>query len=107
MESFCHGRVQAASAEELLLGKPWVMEDNVYFKIDSFVEFLKQKNFTHYSKGQIQERIKEINLGDKCSDAKSFKTTTGGWKTIRVWWVPDMKEHVEIPDVVIEEEVPF
>ena len=107
MESFCHGRVQAASAEELLLGKPWLMEDNVYFKIDSFVDFLKQKNFTHYSKGQIQERIKEINLGNKCNSVKAFKTTTGGWKSIRVWWVPDMKEHVEIPDVVIEEDVPF
>jgi hypothetical protein len=38
---------------------------------------------------------------------KNFKTTNGGWKAIRVWWVPDMKEHVDIPNVEIEEEVPF
>ena len=28
-------------------------------------------------------------------------------KTIRVWWVPEVKEDVEIPKVEFEEEVPF
>ena len=107
LESFCYGRVQAQSAEELLIGKPWIMEGLVYFKIDSFIEFLRQKGFTHYSKGQIQERIKEINNGDKCSNVRNFKTTEGKFKSIRVWWVPEVREDVEIPKVEFEEEVPF
>ena len=107
LESFCYGRVQALSAEELLVGKPWIMEGLVYFQIDSFIEFLRQKGFTYYSKGQIQERIKEINNGDKCSDPRYFKTTDGKQKSIRVWWVPEVREDVEIPKVEFEEEVPF
>ena len=107
LEAFCHGRVQAQSAEELLVGKPWIMDGFVYFKVDSFIEFLRQKGFTHYSKGQIQERIKEMNNGEKCSDGKSFKTTDGKWKTIRVWWIPEVKEEVDIPKVEFEDEVPF
>jgi len=83
------------------------MDSFVYFKIDSFIEFLRQKGFTHYSKGQIQERVKEINGGDKCSNVKAFKTTDGKWKSIRVWWVPEVREDVEIPKVEFEEEIPF
>ena len=107
LESFCYGRVQAQSAEELLIGKPWIIDGFVNFKIDSFIEFLRQKGFTHYSKGQIQERIKEINNGEKCSEVKKFKTTDGKWKSVRVWWVPEVKEEVEIPKVEFEEEPPF
>ena len=107
LESFCYGRVQAQSAEELLIGKPWIMNGFVYFKIDSLLEFFRQKGFTQYSKGQIQERIKEINHGDKCNEPRNFKTTDGKQKSIRVWWVPEVKEEVEIPNVVFEEEPPF
>ena len=107
LESFCYGRVQAHSAEELLIGKPWIMNGFVYFKIDSLLEFFRQKGFTQYSKGQIQERIKEINHGDKCNEPRNFKTTDGKQKSIRVWWVPEVKEEVEIPKVEFEEEPPF
>ena len=51
--------------------------------------------------------MKEINNGDKCSDARRFKTTDGKLKSIRVWWVPEVKEDIEIPKVEFEEEVPF
>ena len=35
LEEFCTGRVQAASPEELALGKPWTEDGLTYFRIES------------------------------------------------------------------------
>ena len=48
-----------------------------------------------------------MNMGEKCSDARRFKTTDGKLKSIRVWWIPEVKEEVDIPKVEFEDEVPF
>ena len=48
-----------------------------------------------------------MNNGERCNDPRKFKTTDGKWKTIRVWWIPEVKEEVDIPKVEFEDEVPF
>jgi len=70
--------------------------------------FLRQRKFDDYSRAQVQERLKEMNGGQEANGAKSFKTSKEKWKTIRVWWIPEFTQEVDVPDVEIEKtEVPF
>ena len=108
VEAFCTSRISAHSPEEILTGKPWTEEGLTYFKLDSLMRFLRNHKFDRYSRGQIQERIKELNGGDKSNGRVWFKTSKGDQKQMRVWWVPMFREEVEIPPANIpKEEVPF
>ena len=108
VEDYCGGRVQAASIEELSLGKPWTEDGLTFFRIESLIKFLRNAKFDTYSRGQIQERLKEMNPDGRANGVKKFKDSKGQWKTIRVWHVPEFKGQVDVPDVYIEDnEVPF
>jgi len=108
VEDYCGGRVQAASIEELSLGKPWTEDGLTFFRIESLIKFLRNAKFDTYSRGQIQERLKEMNPDGRANGVKKFKDSKGQWKTIRVWHVPEFKGQVDVPDVHIEDnEVPF
>ena len=108
LESFCNGRVQAQSAEELMLGKPWTEEGRTYFRLDSFMEFLRAKNFSAYTRGQIQERLKELNSGKSASESRRFADTKGKSKVIRVWSIPEFGMEPDIPQPDVRgEETPF
>jgi len=108
LENYCTGNVQAQSAEELLLGKPYPEEGKIFFRLEGLMNYLRNKRFDEYTRAQIQERIKEVNGGEESHGVKGFKTVKGSWKTIRVWWVPEFVGEVEIPDVYVEtSEVPF
>jgi hypothetical protein len=108
LEAFCTGRVQAQSPEELALGKPFNEDGKVFFKLESLIKYLRNQKFEAYNRGQIQERLKELNSDGAANAHKKFKTTKGEWKNFRVWWVPEFKEEVEVPSIEIrEQEVPF
>ena len=109
LETYCTGRVQAQTFEEIMLGKPYTEaeENKTYFRLESLMEFMRQKKFDVYTRAQVQERLKEINSGDS-SIVKRFKTSTGNSKTIRVWSIPEFVSEVEIEPVKIEAgEAPF
>jgi len=110
LEGYCTGRVQAVTVEELMLGKPYTdnEEQRTYFRLDSLMEFLRQKKFDSYTRAQIQERIKEMNDGTDSHGVKRFKTSGGKWKSVRVWWVPEFAAEVSTPDIAVAStEVPF
>ena len=109
LEQFCAGRFQAHSPEELITGKPWTEDGITYFKLGALQEFLKRSNFLIYTRGQITERLKELNNG-KVSDTRySFMDDQNKQITLRVWFVPEMRRgDVELPEVTFEpEDVPF
>ena len=108
MEAYCTGRIQAQSAEEIILGKPYTREGFTFFRLDSLMGFLRQRKFDDYSRAQVQERLKEMNGDQEANGTKRFRTSKGEWKTIRVWWIPEFTQEVDVPDVEIEKtEVPF
>ncbi len=109
LEDFCTGRVQAQSPEEMWLGKPWTEEGKTYFKLQALLDYMKTKSFFEYTRGQIQERIKELNENNEASITKRIKKSDGTSKTIRVWCVPEFEGgENDIPDVEITaEEMPF
>ena len=108
LEDFCTGRVQAMSPEELVLGKPWTEDGVTFFRIEALLKFLRNHRFDNYSRGQIQERLKEMNPDGNASGSKRFKDSKGEWKTVRVWHIPEFKAQVDVPDIEYKEaEVPF
>jgi hypothetical protein len=109
LETYCTGRVQAQTFEEVMLGKPYTEaeESKTYFRLESLMEFMRQKKFDNYTRAQVQERLKEINNGDS-SSIKNFKTSSGTWKSVRVWSIPEFTSEVEVNNVKIEAgESPF
>ena len=108
LETFCTSRIRATSEEELLTGKPWTADGYTYFKLGALQEFLKRKGFTNYSRGQITERLKELNNGAESDKQYRLKDNKGKWRTVRVWFVPEMEElDVDLKKPSFSEEVPF
>jgi len=107
VEAFCTSRISAHSPEEILTGKPWTEEGLTYFKLSALQEFLKRNGFTHYTRGQITERLKEMNQGVEADKTYRFKDNRDRWKSVRVWFVPEMNRgEVDLPDVTFEPEDP-
>lgn len=110
LEAFCDGRVQAQSAEEISLGKPFTEEEEglTYFKIEALMKYLRNQRFDNYSRGQIQERLKELNNGNAANGKKYFQTTKNETKQLRVWWVPAFNREVQVPRIEVQGDgVPF
>jgi len=110
LEMFCTARLQARSPEELMTGKPWTDEDCTYFKLSSLQDFLKRHNFNIYTRGQITERLKELNGGSEADKQYRFKDNKNKWQTVRVWSIPEIKRgEVDLPKVEVDkdEEPPF
>ena len=109
LEMYCTSRIKAQSPEELLTGKPWTDEGVTYFKLSGLQDFLKRHNFTSYTRGQVTERLKELNNGGTSNKNYNFKDNKDKWKKVRVWHVPEIdKGEVDLPPVTFEEEeVPF
>ena len=109
LEAYCTGRIQAQTFEEVMLGKPYTdtEEQKTYFRLESLMEYMRQKKFDSYTRAQVQERIKETNNGDS-SSIRNFRTSSGTWKSVRVWSIPEFSSEVEVGNIVVEsEEVPF
>jgi len=72
------------------------------------MNFLKAQNFLTYTKGQVQERIKELNDGETSHQVKNYNNSKAEKKTVRVWSVPEFKEPIDIPGINVGgEEIPF
>ena len=108
LEMYCTSRIRAHSPEELLTGKPWTDDGITYFKLSSLQEFLKRNGFTQYTRGQITERLKELNGGDVADKEYRFKDNRDNWRKCRVWFIPEPERgEVELPDVTFEDDAPF
>ena len=111
MESFCTARLQARSPEEISTGKPWTEDGFTYFRLSALQDFLKRNNFTIYTRGQITERLKEMNNGGTADKQFRFKDNKDKWQTVRCWFVPEIKKgEIELPEVTFkakDEETPF
>jgi hypothetical protein len=110
VETYCTSRIRAKSPEELNMGKPWTEDDLTYFTMKGLQEFLKQRGFTTFNRPQIQQRLKDLNSGQKCNGMKQIKLDNGKWTNLRVWWVPQF-ETTEVDLTITKEndddEIPF
>ena len=72
-------------------------------------EHLKRHGFTNYTRGQITERLKELNNGATADKEYRFKDSRDKWRKVRVWFIPEIKRgEVELPEVSFNnDEIPF
>ena len=108
VRNFCTSRISARSPEEMTMGKPWTEDGKTYFQIKGLQDFLKNHNFTSFTRPQMQQRLEEMNNEQKCNGFFKFKKDDGTWKNIRVWWIPEVKqEEIELPVEDKTYEAPF
>jgi len=56
----------------------------------------------------VHEEIKRLNNGEEFYFRQSYKTAEGGFATVRVWSVPEIKEEdIELPVEEIDNSIPF
>ena len=80
-----------------------------YFRIESLIKYLRNNRFDTYSRGQIQERLKELNPDGNASGQKvsrGFKMVSGS--KLSVSGTSAFSPEVEAPDIDIQgEDIPF
>ena len=87
IKNFCTSRIRAMSPDELEMGKPWTEDGVTKFKIEGLMDYLKNRDWRHWSKAQVQEGIKDLNGGGECHGHQNINKQ-GKRTTIRVWYVP-------------------
>jgi hypothetical protein len=111
VREYCFGKVQATHREELLLGKPLREKGRVIFRVEGLMEFLRQRNFTEYTRAEIQQQIKEMNDDDEYQRTYRIGQPDGRQVCIRVWSIPDDESTVnslgETGETGEDQETPF
>lgn len=59
LEEFCTSRVQGRTHDELLLGKPWISNGMVYFRMRDFIAFLERHKFKEFKLNRIAVYLKD------------------------------------------------
>jgi len=73
-------------------------------------EFLKQRGFMTFNRPQIQQRLKDLNGGQKCNGMKQIKMDNNKWTNLRVWWVPQFETtevDLSVEKEIYNDEIPF
>jgi hypothetical protein len=103
LRNFCTSRIRALAPEELKMGKPWTEGGLTKFRIEALMEYLKNRNFTQYTRAQVQDQLKQLNDEKECHGTRTIKQEDGRRTSIRVWWVPEFED--ELLDIGEEEDV--
>ena len=82
LEQFCTDRHAAQSADEILLGKPWLDDETgrVWFRLKDLQDMMERQRFRELSRGQVTTRIRTMGGGTK------FTVLRG--KGVNLWYVP-------------------
>jgi len=108
VKQFCTGSVQAHEAAELEMGKPWVNNGKIMFKMDALMNFLRSRQFTEYERPKVQHELRRLNGGKECTSPVSYRRADGKRSSVRVWWVPEYEdESVDLAIHDISDDVPF
>ncbi len=79
-EDFCNTRALAKSKDEILMGKPWINKNFIYFRSSDLLEFLERKKFRDFKPKKVWSTIKDIGGIHKQLRIKG--------RNLRVWGAP-------------------
>lgn len=60
LESFCMSRVTAKTMDEILLGKPWINDHYIHFRLNDFLSYLTMKKYNLLTLNKIATYIRDI-----------------------------------------------
>lgn len=90
------------------MGKPWVNNGKIMFKMDALMNFLRSRQFTEYERPKVQHELRRLNGGKECTSPVSYRRADGKRSSVRVWWVPEYEdESVDLAIHDISDDVPF
>ena len=86
LEEFCTHMQQALDRDELLLGRPWISDEDgkTYFRIKDLEAHLKRNNFSGLSAPKMAQRLRDIG-------GTPIPLFLKG-RTVRCWSVPSFKK---------------
>lgn len=100
LEEFCTSRVQGKTHDELLLGKPWISNGFVYFRMRDFMAFLERQKFREYAMNRVA-----VYLRDWGAEKQFFNIKGRG---VNVYQLKEFKRQdtaFQIPDEVKRKDV--
>jgi hypothetical protein len=106
LEKFCTGKVQAQSAKEILLGKPWTVDAVTWFRLSDFKRHLDQQRF----RGDMMKTNNLAAMFHKRGLKKKFITLDAkSKKGANIWGVCSFVEQPEmdVPESITGEDTPF
>ena len=76
LEDFCTSRVQAKTAEEILMGKPYTLDGWHYFRMRDFLAYLDRIKFREFKSNYIAMHLKEWGADQKFWNLRGKGTNT-------------------------------
>jgi hypothetical protein len=100
VEQYCVGRHQAKSREEILLGKPYLEDDKILFRMSGLRNFLQSQKFLYYEPPVIMARLRDMGATAKSVNFKG--------RVRSVWSLPAWESAPDIdPPVMGEKQEAF
>lgn len=104
IESFCTGRAQAKTLEEILLGKPYFDADaeEYCFRLTDLMKYLERQRFKEFKVHQITSLLKSKGVKHEDTELKGKPTT--------IWRIGNIKKLTEgfgIPKAVENDKSPY
>lgn len=87
LEDFCTGRAMAKAQEELILGKPWLFDDRVYFRSGDLIKYLDQQRFRAFKEKEVWSILKRQGAKHHAFNLKG--------KHIKCWSIEAFAEQTE------------
>ena len=94
VETFCTGRAQALSIDEVTLGKPYTEKNRTYFKIEALMSFLTMHRFFEFKGPKIASMLKDAGADHH------FRILKG--RGVNFWSIPEFARQIEGFDVPVE-----
>lgn len=76
LEDFCTSRVQAKTADEILLGKPWLHNGEYFFRIRDFLAYLERQKFKAMPLHHVSRCFNDWEIGKKFWNLRGKGTNT-------------------------------
>ncbi len=102
LESFCTGRGQAMSREEIVLGRPYTEEGRTYFRLVDLVKFLQVHKFVEFRTVKIASILKDHGSEHHVDNFRG--------RTVNYWSVPAFaaqSRSFDVPDSIGGAKNPF
>lgn len=92
-------KAQANDKSELLIGRPWLHEARIYFKLSNFIQYLDRQNFKEFKSNKIASLLR-----DRGGDNHFFNIKGRG---CNCWSIPDFQRRTEIEQPKIDPTEPI
>jgi hypothetical protein len=100
LEAFCTDRAQAQIKEEILLGKPFVEDNKIFFRLSDLEAYLQRHNFRLFTRPKITARLRDLGADHSGQNIKN--------RFVNLWSIPTFTTQTDpfdLPDFSQEDPI--